>query len=97
MTMKPIWPRFRWCSICTDDENNDSSHIPASTTEPHNAPRRPITRTEQRPQQKVVPSPASSTRSTTLRPQSYAHHHSHEGKYTFVSRTAPDEITGPGQ
>lgn len=37
MTMKPIQSRFRWCSICTDDENNDNSHIPASATgEPYN-------------------------------------------------------------
>lgn len=33
------------------------------------------------------------TRSTTLRPQSSDHHHPHEGKYTFVSRTGMNEIT----
>ena len=62
MTLKPIQPRFRWCFICTDDKNNDNTvtlrpRQQSRTTDPPKGNR--ITRTEQRLQHKVVPSPAS--------------------------------------
>ena len=47
--------------------------------------------------QKVVPSPTSAPRSTTLRPKSSGHRHPYKGEYTFPPRTGMNEITGPGR